>query len=828
MTTAIEDVRRDLRYAARTLRREPTFVAGVVLTFALAIGTNAAMFGLVTRLMLAPPPGIAAPDRVATLGLALASDDGERYTMTTTSYPAFVGLRSVDAFSSVAATRPDTVTVGRTPDLTRVAALGVTDTYFTTMRASMTIGRFLGPADNDLPVAVLSHAYWQRTTGGDRGVIGREIVINDQSFRAVGVASRGFNGHELGAVDLFVPLPALMSKTSDWATNRFMNVVSVVVRLRDGVSPVSAAQAASASLRESGSGVRTIGAELNSIVPGRNARQSAQAQIALWLAGVSIVVLLIATANVGTLLSLRAARRRREIAVRVVMGARHADLARQLLIESLMLASLGAIVGLVLSRWFADVVRVTLLPTLAPTESFVDGRVLTASVIGAMLAGVIAALAPLVQTKRTNLASQLRSGGEHGASSKLALQNALVGVQVALCTLLLIGAALFVRSLQRVQSQHLGFSTTRLLYGALEFRGYIAGAERDMAYTEAVQRVRTVPGVTAATVVQGIPFGPHAIPAISIPGFAKPPTVGGQIPILYAATPEYLKMMDVHLVSGRLISAADTRRSTLVAIVNETMARTVWPGQSALGKCIRVAYGGFASGEGTIESRPCREVVGVVTNSRARSLKPDRSEDKLMQYYLPFDQLPEFPFPDPFYVMGMMVQVNGDADRALARVQRAMQSNTALPMFAKLRPYQDLLDPQLRTWRLGATLFTAFGALALGIAVVGLFAVVSYLATQRTREMGIRLALGSTRATITRLVVSDALRMASVGIGVGVLGALGGGPVIASMLFQTSSREAASMAIASGVLLVATIVAAAVPAWRAARTDPVVALREEG
>ena len=325
--------------------------------------------------------------------------------------------------------------------------------------------------------------------------------------------------------------------------------------------------------------------ELTPIIPGSESRESPQARIALWLAGISLIVLLIATANVGTLLSLRSAKRRREIAVRIALGAGRRDLARQLLLESVLLAAIGAALGLLLSRWLSDIVRVTLLPNLA-SESFIDGRVLAASIVAACLAGVIAGLIPLAQLGRTDLAVQLRAGGGHGASGRFALQTTLVSVQVALCTLLVIGAALFVRSLQRVQSQNLGFSTANLLYVTLEFRGYVAGVERDLAYEDAVQRVRGVAGVRSATVVAGIPFGPHNIPPVSVPGLSKPPGAGVQIPIMYGATPEYLSMMGVTLVGGRLLTERDGAAASRVVLVNESMARSVWPGQSPLGKCI--------------------------------------------------------------------------------------------------------------------------------------------------------------------------------------------------------------------------------------------------
>jgi predicted permease len=832
MTQLFDALGRELRYALRSLGREPTLVAGVVLTFALAIGTNAAMFGLVTRLMLAAPPGIRDPDRVARVRLSFIDEDGNAFAMSTTSYPVFRTLRSdTSAFAAVGASKPDTMMVGRSPDVVPIAVLGVTPDYFATLGASATIGRLFGPADDDppsgAPVIVLGHAYWRRTFDGDRSVLGREIVIDDRTFTVVGVAPRSFNGAELATVDAFIPLSAsLQSSGDDWVNNRFMNLVNIVVRLRDGVSATAARQIASRGVRErmAGSGRLAPAVELVPIVPGRESRQSPQSRIALWLAGVSIIVLLIATANVGTLLSLRSARRRREIAVRVAMGAGLGNLARQLLMESVLLAAAGAVFGLLLSRWFSHILRVSLLPTLSTSESFIDGRVLASTIGIAAATGVLAGLIPLWQARRTNVSADLRSGGQ-GVSARLTLQHALVRGQVGLCTLLLVGAALFVRSLHRVQSQDLGFSTASLLYVRLEFRGFISGAESDLAYQDAVRRVRTVGGVTGATVVAGIPFGPHYIPGVRIPGRPWPPP-GVQVPIMYGATPEYLDMMRVKLVHGRLITARDDAGAPPVILVNETLARTAWPGQLALGKCMTITFGGpLSPGGAADQAQPCRQVVGVVRDSRARSLRPEGNEDHLMQYYVPFEQVPVPPRPNPSKAMGLMVRVRGDVDRMSARVQQTIQSTSAVPVYARTQHYQELLDPQLRSWRLGATLFSAFSVLALSIAAVGLFGVVSYVVTQRTQEIGVRLALGGTSARVASLVVGDAVRTVSVGIVAGVVATIVAAPFIEPMLFQTSAREPASMIAATVVLLAATLAAAAWPAWRAGRVDPVGALR---
>ena len=833
----LDDLIRDLRYAARTFRREPAFVAGVVLTFGLVIGTNAAMFGLVQRLMLAAPPGIQKAERVVRVGLTYVVEDGGRFTMTSTSYPAFQALAALgSAFSGVAAVQTDSVTTGRGADLTEVAAVQASGDYFATVGVQPAAGRFYGPSDDALPagndVVVLSYAYWQRRFAGQPTAIGQQLIVNDQQLTIIGVAPRGFNGTELGATDIFVPLTtAMRNRGAGWWSDSRIRLVAIVARLRDGVTPARAGVLATQALRDalapSGNGDGPT-VSLESVVPGPSARQSAQARVALWLSGVSLVVLLIATANVGTLLLLRAAKRRRDVAIRITLGAGRGALARQVVVESLMLALVGCLTGLVLSRWLADIVRVTLLPNVAASDRIVDPKVLILSIVAACLAGLLASLGPLAQLGRRSLSAELRAGSGHGASGRFLFQHVLLALQVALSMVLVIGAGLFVQSLRRVQSQDLGFSTTRLLYVQLDFRDAASGVERDRVHEEATTRIASVPGVTGVTVVQGMPFSSHNIPPMSVPGYAMPSPALQQLPIMYAATPTYLEMMGVRLTGGRLLTARDTAGTPLVILVNETMARTMWPGESALGKCVKAGHAGspeLGDPMAAAAFLPCREVVGVVRDSRARSLRTEGDEAKLMQYYVPFGQLPAAPFAGAWSIHGILVRTSGEPERMVAAVQRIIQTTSTLPVYARVRPYQTLIDPQLRSWRLGATLFSAFGVLALAIATVGLFAVVSYLVSQRTQEIGVRLALGGSGGRVARLVVRDAVRMASVGGAAGLVMALAGGSIVQSMLFATSSREPAIMLAAVLVLLGVTVAAAALPAWRAGRVSPMTVLR---
>jgi predicted permease len=791
----------------RSLSRDPALVAGVLLTFALAIGANAAMFGLVTRLMLPTPPGVADPESLAR-------------TAITTSFPAFRDIATRrEVVRDAAAVRDLSVIIGRDEDATAVQAIAASGAYFQVLGARPALGRFFTAEDDLLPsgnpVVVLSHAFWRSRFAAAGAAVGATLAVDGQPFTIIGVAPPDFSGDGMSRVDVFLPISAaLHAREPGWWANSAIHIVSVVARLQPGVPQDAAASA--------------LGVELESLIPAR-VRDSAQARIARWLMGVALVVLLIATANVGTLLLLRALRKRRDIAVRMALGASRARLAAQLTTESLVLAVMDGSLGVLISGRLAEVVRATLMPTLAPSDRLVNPVVFAVTILLATAAGLLAGLAPIALISQRRLSADLTGAGTLGSAGRSRTQALLVGVQVALCTVLLIGAGLFVRSLDRVRSQELGYSPARLLLVQLDFRESIGGARQDAVYRDAVARVRDLRGITEATVVQAMPFGNFHVPPISIPGLDEPPSIDGQPPFLYAATPEYLRLMDVRVVQGRLLTAADGR-GPLVALVNETFARHVWPGQSALGKCIRTGHDPLLDEPTMLASAalPCRTVVGVVRDSRARSLRPVGREAALMQFYIPFEQVPKFPFAqDPSEVNGLIVGTRGDPEAMAATVQRLIQGSAATPVHARVRPYQELIDPQLRPWKLGATVFVAFGALALAIAAVGLFGVVSYLTSQRTREIGLRLALGGTGASVARSVVLGALRMVGVGAAAGVVAAVAAGPAAQELLFEMSARDLSVMAVAMVTLLVVAFAAAMVPAWRAARVSPMVALRVE-
>jgi predicted permease len=831
---------RDIQYAARALRREPGFSAAVAITLALAIGANASMFGIVRRLMFAPPPGIASPGEIARASLNITTEDGETFPMSSLSWPAYVAMASQNAVvAGAAAYQTGSVTAGNGEDASQIAVTRATGNWFSLLGVRPAAGRFFGESDdappNGSPVAVLGHAYWKRQFGGAMSVIGARIELDGEPFTIIGVAPPQFNGLETAPVDLYLPIhTAAAGQPADWLTNARMNIVTVFARVRSGVTVEMAARLLTAGVRNDARASRnelvTVG--LEPIVPGASARSSAQARIALWLAGVSLIVLIVATANAGTMLLLRATRRRRDSAVRMTLGARRSALARHAITESVMLALVAGALGAFIARWFGAVVRATLLPNVAAAERLFDPAIVLMSFGAALVAGLLAGLIPITQLRDASPIASIRDGGSN-ASARAGMQRALVGFQVALCTLLLVGAGLFVRSLQRVRAQDLGFSTARLLYVSLDFRGRPRGAERDDAHRAVAQRLAALPGLSGVTTVEGMPFASHHIPPIAVPGVPPLQGRGLQLPIMYGATPTYLRLMNVALREGRLFSERDNdAHAPLVVLVNESMARTIWPGQSAIGKCVKAGYGpafSFDGEDSPAETAPCRAVIGVVKDSRARLLRAEGNEAKIMQYYVPMEQIPAPPFPGFAAVHGLLVQSADDhPERIALAVKRAIQATSPLPVFANVRPYQDLLDPQLRSWRLGATMLTAVGMLALGIAAIGLSGVISYFVVQRTQEIGVRLALGGSPNHVGGRVLLSALQMGALGAAAGVIAAAALAPLVRPLLFQTSPHDMTTYLVSAGALIAVSLVAAALPALRASKLSPMIALRSGG
>jgi len=543
---------------------------------------------------------------------------------------------------------------------------------------------------------------------------------------------------------------------------------------------------------------------VGSIIAERGPNPSADAKVAVWLLGVASIVLLIACANVGNLLLSRAFKRRREIAVRIALGVGRARLVSQLLIESLILAIFGAITGLAVAKWGGHFVRATLISQLDTSASVADTRILVFAGVCALVSGLLTGLAPILDAGRSDVVTSLKAGARDAHGRSRALTSMLV-LQATLSVVLLVGAGLFVRSLFRVQSLHLGYDMEHLVEVELHLRGV------KLDSTQAVQLRRDLvarglrnPFVESGTPVATVPFRQtYSDDAVAL---GTDSTHHVTDVILQVGSSRLFATMGTRILRGRGISDEDRAGGMLVAIVSATMARTGWPRQDALGRCVKLSA----------DSMPCRAVVGIAEDIRLSNF----AEAPPAMVYLPAAQLREADAPLTFRVRGEAAVQSAALRRDLQRIMPGASYVTALG-------YSEIIIPQMRSWRLGATMFAIFGGLALLLAGIGLYSVIAYTVAQRTRETGIRVALGARARDVVAMVVRDAVVVAAAGLALGIVATLFAGRWIGPMLFEISPRDPVVYAAVALVILAVAIAASWIPAARAARVDPSVALRAE-
>jgi predicted permease len=802
----------DLRYALRTFARSPALVAAAVVCLALGIGANATIFGVVDTLLFRPPPHVQDPERVVRLYFRRHYPAFGMNTSSITGYPLYTLIRaSARAFDALAAyTYAQNASLGRGVDARRVHVVLASASYFPLLGVRPALGRFY-LADEDRPggpsVVVLGYGFWRAAFQGDSGILGRQLQLGRGSYTVVGVAPERFTGVNLENVDAWVPLtaatPELMGPGS---LNRGSYFLQIIGRLGPGGREPAQREATLAfRAEEVYSGVdSTAVALLGPVQHARGPEISQNARVSLWLTAVSVIVLLVACANVANLLLARALQRQREIAVRLALGVARLRLARLLVTESVLLALAGGVAALLVTLWAGPVIRAFLLPDMPALALAVDARVLLFTGGVALLTGFLAGLVPALQASRADLTPALKAGAREGHYRRSRLRAALLAGQVALTVTLIVGAGLFVRSLRNVQGQDFGFDPLRTLRVTMDLRaaGY-RPAEINQLNLRMLARLEALPGVGAAAATIGHPLGWLTASSVSVPGRDSIPQLKAGGPYYQRVTAGYFAAMGTP-VRGRAFTPPD--RGAPVAIVSETMARLLWPGHPAIGKCFFVG-----------SDKRCSEIVGVVPDARRFSAV----EDVAMQFYVPFtDDSSEF-------ITALVVRARGRPEDLVAPVRAAIQGTAANLPYADVTPLADLLAPSIRPWRLGSTMFSAFAVLALVLAAVGLYGVLAYTVAQRTQEIGIRVAMGARHGNVLGLMVGQGVKIAALGAGIGALAALAGGRVLGSLLYGVSPRDPLVLLGAAVIPLVVAAVASYVPARRAAKVDPVVALRYE-
>jgi predicted permease len=819
----IQDPIQDLRYGLRMLRKSPGFTAAAVLTLALGIGVNTAIFGMVNGFLLRP---LAVPSPEQITVLAIQQRDAP-VGSSGFSYPEFVDFRKqADTFSSVFAIVLGTVRLTVDDRSEECFANYVSQGFFFDLGLTPAAGRLLLPTEGEVKgeplLAVLGYSYWQRKFRGDPRVVGKQIRLDGKSATIIGVAPRRFPGmHSIFEVDLYLPLSAFsMDERADrfW-TSRDGRGMLAFGRLKPGLSlgqaqgsldVVTARLAIQYPATDKWFTVQAVPEKLARPIPYANNGFVAIAGLFLTLAA---FVLLLACMNVENMLLARGSVRQREVAIRAALGAGRGRLICQMLTESVLLAVLGGAAGMFLGVWVCHLTSAIHLRNIPlHLDSTFDWRVFTFASACALFTGILVGLWPALRASSADLNSVLHEGGRRDVYGlqHTGFRNLLVIAQVAGSLVLLVAAGLFVRSLQKVQGFDLGFDPDRLLNVIVDPHeaGYDE-ARTTQFYREIERNVRALPGVESVSLASYVPMGGYPSKApVSIEGHPTPP--GQQAPrvLLNRIDPPYFETMGIPLLRGRVFEESDNHTSPPVAIVNQTMANHFWPSGDAIGK--RFSMNG--------DSGPFLEVVGVVGNGKYQTL----NEDAQPFFYLPIAQ---------DFVSKRALQIR-------TRVSPASVAGPVKEQIARLGPDLSLIDIETMkqslegafgffTYRVAAIFAGALGGTGLIVAIVGVYGVVSFTASQRTREIGIRMALGANSRDILALVWKHGLRLVIAGVVVGAIAASALARTMGGLLAGVRPSDPATYITVAMLLSVVGLVACWIPARRAMRVDPMFAVRHE-
>jgi len=824
--TRVESLAQDIRYGLRSMRHTPAFTAVAVASFAIGIGANTTMFGAVDALLIRTPDHVRDADRIHRLYFAMPDRDGARYPEHSSfqGYKTYVALRdSVNGFESVAAYWTQKVSSGRGAEARSIDAVAVTPSWFPLLGVRPALGRFFLPSeerDETEHVAVIGYDAWRGWFNGDSAVLGRKIDVAGVPYVIIGVAPARFTGVDVNRVDLWLPLGVATRLLSSRALDPRMGSywLEIIAKRRAGVPEAQLASDVTRiyrSIWRDSPRYETTFAKANgflgSIIAARGPAPNADAAVSRWVAAVSLLVLLIASANVANLLLLRGLTRSREVALRLSLGATRWRIARQWLVEGALLALGGAISALILARWTASAMLSFLVPHSA-NHRIMSPRLLLFTAIIALGTGIIASIVPAFVTARRSFSPLLGTGRSTGGPGRLALQRVLLGGQVALAMLLIVGAGLFVISLRNVQTIDLGINIDHVLYVEPDFgswsklaRDRNATADVKASYDVMIEQIRHVPGVAAVSFSAGSAFGAGSAIALRRRG-GPPLRSGSPVPFMRIVGPSYFEATGTSLVRGRFFTAQDHRPNARVAIVDEGTAKQYQLENNGLDPCVYLG-----------DRTDCTEIVGIVKNSVLWQITGDKGSI----VYLPYESFPAMP------VNMMQVRTIGDPKKLIPAIRNAaLSASPNLPWF-DVYPLSDQVAPQLKPWRLGASMFSVFGVLAVCLAAVGLYGLLSYMVTQRTQEIGIRKALGAPSGGVVGMVLRGAIGMTLAGVAIGVLAALAAGRLIASQLYGVSPRDPMVIVMCAAILITVAIVASLAPALRATRVDPLVALRAE-
>jgi putative ABC transport system permease protein len=801
----------DVRYGVRVLRKSPGFLAVAVVTLALGIGANSAIFSVVRAVLLKSLP-YPDPDRVMVIN-EYQSHTGE----SSVGWPNFIDFRAQNhSMQAAAAFRRDNRILTGAGEPQLLSANEVSAPFFSILGVAPILGRTFSDAEDQgsaNKTVVLSYEFWRSHMGGDPSITGRGLTLDGIPYTVVGVLPAGFAFSDRKA-DIYLPL-GLHSNEPQWLDRGNHEGMRVIARLKDGVSPATAQNE-----------LDTIMHRLELQYPQSNSGQGAKIEslyryrfadvepVLYTLLGAVLCVLLIGCANVANLLQARSIGRQREFAIRSAVGAPRFRIVRQMLTESMLLGLLGGGLGLLLAPW-AVAGLIKLAPQDVPrlAEARIDGGVLLYTLGISLLSGLVFGVVPALQSSRAGLSGVMKEAAQTITSgrSRHRLRAGLFVAEVALVLLLIVPCGLMLRSLLNAQAVPLGFNPDHVL--ALDIllpaKQYPRGQARTVFYQQVLPRLRSLPGVLSAGAVLCPPsVGQCWGSVFELSDRAVPKQSDLPSSVFNIADDDYFRTMQIALREGRYFNKRDTADSPAVVIVNQTFSRTWFPNDNALGKRVKQ---GFPQ-----DDAPYREIVGVVDDVKQDG--PDAEERP--EVFEPITQ-------NPAEGATLMVRTAGDPmDFAKAATAAVHSLDDKLPVSA-IQPMPQYLSTSLASRKFSTLLLNLFGGLAVFLAAIGIYGVMAYSVAQRTHEIGIRMALGARPGDVLRMVVGGGMRLMAVGIGVGFVGALGATRLVRSLLFGVSVNDPVTLTSVVTLLGVVVILACAVPARRAAKVDPMVALRYE-
>ncbi len=806
----------DIRFGGRMLLKSPGFALVTILALALGIGANSAIFSVVNAVLLRPLPFKTAER------LVFLSEWSQQVPNMSVSYPNYQDWREQStSFEQLAAFRSAGYTLTGAGEPERLDTREVSASFFPALGVAPVLGRDF-TADDDKPGAnravIISHGLWQKRFGANPNVVGQPVTLNNQSHTIIGVLPQNFEWQ--APVDVYAPIGLEADKMQDRDSHPGIYLLGL---LKPGVSVAQARadmDGISARLAQqypkSNEGTRYTLVKLQ-----ERATQDIRAALLVVLAAVGFV-LLIACANVANLLLARAASRSKEMAIRTALGAGRGRIVRQLLTESVMLALAGGALGLLFAMWGIDALLAVIpddVPRLLVMNIGLDTRVLVFTLVVSIITGLLFGLAPAVQISKANLNEALKEGGRSGGSGahRNRVRSVLVVAEVALSLMLLIGAGLLMRSFMHLQHADVGFNPDNLLTMrvALPDARYTQNAQVENFYRALLQRLEALPGVQSASVTRGLPMNGGIESGVTAEGHETTNIKDMTVAVNLTISPNYFRTMEIPLVKGRYFTDQDNTGAPAVAVIDEQMAARFYPNEEALGK--RIKLGGGQS------PFPWMQIVGVVKH--VKHYGPD--EEGRVEIYRPYFQLPNVPDAQLSRGMSLAVRTTGEPTSMTAAIRNAVHEIDKDQPISNVQPMAQIVAAAVASQKFATWLLGIFAAAALLLAALGLYGVMAYSVTQRTHEIGVRMALGAARRDVLRLIVGQGMRLTLIGVSLGLVGAFLVMRALASLLYGVSAADPLTYGGVALLLAGVALVACLIPARKAMNVDPLIALRYE-